>query len=151
MTQAGTLLVINADATTDDTPNTYEGIRRGVGDTWFSFVHATERIGFYIQDEGMLDNQPLNVVASMLANCTLWGPVVLCRGMPDDEGDTVPVSQQVHDLALGMCASWRNVIAYGTRVGQDLTVLPNADTIPPPTFREMTPEEIIKRFGGGDE
>lgn len=125
------LLVIRVDGTTEPVTNGYEGIRDAI-DNLIDFVQVTIDVGFYIDDEGMLRNQPLNIPVSMLSGRALYGPAVLCRGNPDDEGNTMPPSKTVVQYAQKMGLWWNNVVRAAINVGQDPYAYPNAETIPPP-------------------
>lgn len=130
------LLLIRVDGTTEPVTNDYEGIKEAV-EHWIDFVQITIDVGFYIQDEGMLNNQPLNVPVSLLSGRALYGPAVLCRGNPDDEGDTVPPSKTTVQMAQTVALWWNNVVRAAVDVGQDPYAYPNPDTIPPPQIIEL--------------
>lgn len=126
----GQLLRIAEDATTSRIDNTYQGIRDAIGNT-FDYVYADPRLGAYVDDEGLLQELALNVVASMFVGVALFGPVVVCHGDPDDNGDTLPLDEGSMVAIESAAKMWQNVIDNATGAGQDITVNADSGTIPP--------------------
>ena len=125
-----TLLCIREDGTVSNIPDGYEALREAIGDT-ISFVFVDDRLGVYVNDNGMLTNQPLNPAVSMISGRALYGVCVLCRGNPDDNGDSVPLLAKDRKGMTEVAGRWRMVVLSAADAGQDVRVYPNPDTIPP--------------------
>lgn len=125
-------------------PNTYEGIKRGLNDATLSFLSAGET-GMYIDDDGMVNGLPLNVPASLMFGIVLYGPIVLCAGQPDSEGETLPASAEAVAVLSGIADQWTHVVEDAARKGQNIEVLADPENIPPPTIIELT-DEVFARF-----
>ena len=132
-------LLISVDGTITPIDQGYESIRAAI-DNWIDMIQVTMDVGFFIDDEGMLRNLPLNIPVSMLSGRAIYGPAVLVRGNPDDEGDTVPPSKTAVQYVEKMAKWWNNVVRAAADVGQDPYAYPNADTIPPPQIIEIPRE-----------
>jgi hypothetical protein len=139
------LLAIGIDGSYRLVPNTYEGIKLGLDGATLDFLNNGV-VGLYIDDNGMLEQQPLNVVASLMVGRPIYGPVVLCGAEPDDEGDTVPPPKEAAMAAIGVCDQWQTVWGGAIALGQDLCVYPNADTIPPPQVFSFTTDAAFARW-----
>lgn len=124
------------DGTMRQVPCTYEGIRDGIDGATMDFV-ATSRIGFYVDDEGMLNEAALNIPASMLVGRALYGPVVICDANPDDEGNTLPAPADAVAALSRLALRWASVIHTAQWLGQDVMVYANEDMIPPPQIIAM--------------
>jgi hypothetical protein len=145
---SGVLLAISTDAVTREVPNSYPGIKDGCEGATIDFVRPHAGCGFYIDDNGMLENQPLNVVASVMAGMALYGPVVLTAADPDDEGDTLPPDEMALAYARSLCQRWRAVIADAGRKGQSLVLTADPDAIPPAEIVELSDDMMRRIFGG---
>jgi hypothetical protein len=130
----GQLLAIAVDGTTRWVECSYEGMKDGLNGATISFLVVDEHIGLWIDDNGMLENQPLNVVASLMAGRALYGPAVVSAAEPDDEGDTLPAPERSTIVARGLANCWLSVWQDGERMNQDLVIRPNPDSLPPPTI-----------------
>jgi hypothetical protein len=126
-----TLLVIRVDATTERITSGYENIKRGLDGATLDFVVATTAVGAYVDDNGMLENQPLNVVASFLLARPIFGPIVLAHPEPDDEGETLGLDETRLYHYETLARQWRLVVREATRLNQDLSVFPQPDNLPP--------------------
>jgi hypothetical protein len=138
----GQLLACQPDGRCALVPCTYEGIKEGLNGATLDFVRG-RGAGFYVDDNGMIDELPLNVPASLMMGMVLYGPVVLCAPFPDEEGDTLPPTEEVAQVLAGMADQWSIVVADAARKGQSV-VFPtaNANTIPPPQVIGMSQEEF---------
>jgi hypothetical protein len=151
VTRHGGLLGVNPDGTYFDVINSYNGIKDFIGfHTPFDFIVVSQTAGFYIDDEGMLNGSSFNVPASMFALRALYGPIVLCAAAPDDEGDTLPPTGRDRTMLSMFAASWQRVTTDATRLGQNLHLAANPDTIPPATVTTLS-DEMLRRFFGDDE
>jgi len=138
--RAEPLLVVEPSGHTRWTPNTYEGIKAGLGGATLAFLRVNTAMGYFLDDNGMLTGQPLNVAASWWAGRPIYGPIVLAAPDTDDEGETLPCDPKAAAAMAGFADTWWNVTEQAARLGQDLTVRPNADTIPPPVV-VMLPDD----------
>lgn len=127
------LLVIDIDGSYRDVDNDYQPIHDAIGDT-ISYLRVDAALGVFINDNGMLTNQPLNVAVSMIAGRALYGTCVLCKGDPDDEGDSLPLATRDRKGMTEVAARWHGVVQSAAQAGQDVRVYPNVDTIPPAQF-----------------
>lgn len=144
-------LAVQPDGNYEDVPGTYAGIKKGLGGATLDFVKVSPNIGFYVDDEGMLNGSALNVPASMVARRPLWGPAVLVRGEPDPEGNSLPAEEKFVASLRGLAIIWMMVVGYGRQLGQD--VIPSAanpDTLPPPKFTSLTEEQFNTWLSTGE-
>ena len=139
------LLVVRPDGSTSYTPCSYAGIKRGLNGAVFDFLRLDADLGVYIDDEGMLTQAVLNVPASMLMCRPIWGPVVVCQGDPDDEGDTQPPSMDVAKTAFALARTWRYIRTEAIRLGQDIDHVAVEETLPPPQIVSLDDEQF-ERF-----
>jgi len=107
------LLAIHPDGRFALVPNNYEGIKEGTSHAVIDFTVANDAIGFYVDDEGMLNGSVLNVPASMYAGRPLYGSVVMAN-------------------------AWRSVTIVAADLGQNLDVVANPDTVPPAQIIGLT-------------
>ena len=127
------LIRLGTDATLRSVPNSFEGIRDALDGATMTFA-STDRIGAYVDDEGIWNRLPLNVVASLLLARPIFGPAVLCRAEPDDRGNSVTLPDELIRVVVGTAQGWQVVLDNAAAVGQDLTVVAQPDTLPPPRF-----------------
>lgn len=141
------LLGIRPDASVHEVENEYRQIRWFIGNT-FDFMRGgagadddVHALGMYIDDEGMLDTENvLNLAASLLVQYPVYGSAIVCAANTDADGDTRPPSQHIRKVVEGIAGMVTMLHINAHRVGQDLTVHPNPDTIPPPTI--LSGEEV---------
>ncbi len=126
-------------------PCTYEGIKDGVNGSPFDFVQ-NEHIGMYVDDEGMLNGLHFNVPASIFMARALWGPVVLCSSRADDDGNTVPATNEAVNGFKAIARLWQQVLADSLRLGQDVMTRANESTLPPPQVFEFRTDEEFDAF-----
>lgn len=133
----------------------YTNIRDAVGNLLdFRIVHPD--VGYFLDDEGLMNGEPLNVVASMIAGQAFYGNVVMTAADPDDDGDTLPLADhEFKHFVLHMAQRWRAVVTSATRAGQVVEFRPNVATIPPPKIVEI-PEgvdiwDFLQQQQQGDE
>jgi hypothetical protein len=136
------LFAIQPNGTAGPVPNTYEGIKSGLGGAILTFLRAGPELGMYLDDNGMLENQPLNVAASMLVGRPLYGPVVICLGDPDREGDALPAAEKEISIASMLAHAWWHVVNEASQIGQDVRVYPNPDTIPPAQIISLSDDQF---------
>lgn len=139
------LLAVRPDGTWEMVECSYEGIKHGLNQATIDFLGAGTA-GAYIDDEGMLTGQPLNVPVSLFFGGALYGPVVLSAGQPDDEGNTQPAHPRAVTVLRDLAEQWQRVLADAARKGQRIEVFPDADTIPPPTIVAIESDEDIRRW-----
>lgn len=127
------LVRIQPNGTLTMIDNKYQAISEGVGAS-FDFVYAHAAIGFYIDDEGLLNGSRFNCVASMMAGRALYGNAVLTNGDTDNEGETLPPSDEVLHFARSLSSLWTAVVYNATMTGQDVMPPSNEATVPAPTI-----------------
>ena len=136
------LLVVPPNGQWRSVPCTYEGIKSGLDDATFDFVH-NDAIGMYVDDEGMLKELEFNVPASLFMARALFGPVVLCAAQPDEEGNTLPAHDEEEVRGLKAIADiWQEVLADAARLGQVVMTTANEATIPPPVVYHLDDKEF---------
>jgi|SRR5262245_16198428 len=126
------LLAIKPDGRIDPVPNSYEGIKFGLDQAVLTFLRVSETAGYFIDDNGMLDEAHLNVPASWFAGRPIYGPVVLCAGEPDEEGNTLAATAEDMQVLTSLAQQWHRVVTNAADIGQVLVLTANPDTIPPP-------------------
>lgn len=136
MTERGFLLAVHPDGSTNTIDNRYESIRDAVGGH-IDFAFCNDQCGFFVHDEGILMSFPLNVPASIIGGRALYGSAVLTNGVPDDEGDTMPPDELTKNALEAACRAWRSVLDSARFIGQNLTVLADPDTLPPPQIMPL--------------
>ena len=78
-----------------DPDNLLKDLQNAVGG-WIEAVNLTDNITMWINEEGKLNNLPLNVTATLLYH-TVYGPYdlivgnVILTGGPDDDGNTTEI------------------------------------------------------------
>lgn len=125
------LLAVSPDGIVTYVPNSYEGIKAGLGGATLDFVVIDESIGYFIDDNGMF-TQALNVPASFLACRPIYGPVVMAAAEPDDEGETLPAAPAFMKLLAVYAQAWASVVMHATELGQELVIRADPSTLPPP-------------------
>lgn len=146
---SGELLRVGEDGQTSPVPNTYEGIKEALNGGTLDFVPGPFDTGFYIDDNGLVNELPLNVAASMMAFRPLFGPAVMAARDPDDEGETLPPPEDAVKAQVGIAMAWRSVLLGAIAINQDLTFRPNADVVPPPTVVGLTDEAFDQWMRSG--
>jgi len=127
-------LAVQPDATYEWVPGTYEGIKAGMRGATIDF-RRHEMLGCFLDDNSLLEGeQALNVVAGVMMRLALFGPVVFVAPEPNVVGDSMPCDPETYAAIINLCHIWQCVIDSAARSGQDLTVLPNFETVPPPKF-----------------
>jgi len=132
------LLAIHPDGRFALVPNNYEGIKEGTSHAVIDFTVANDAIGFYVDDEGMLNGSVLNVPASMYAGRPLYGSVVMANAHPDDDGNTLPPDGDQMRIVKSLANAWRSVTIVAADLGQNLDVVANPDTVPPAQIIGLT-------------
>lgn len=143
------LLGINPDGTWAWVANEYEDIKAFVGN-WIDLAGGAGPVSGFVDDEGMLNGRELNVPGSVALGRPIYGPVVLCDPNPDDEGNTLPPERGAGLAFAGLADIWKGVVLEATRLGQDLTVRANAETLTPPQFIEMTDTQMKRWLFTGE-
>jgi hypothetical protein len=133
----GQLLAVHPDGRHKLIDNTYESIRDAMDGAIIDLVGLPNGAGFFVDDEGMLNQLAMNVPASMFCGLCLYGPVVLC-GEPDEEGETQPPPSNMLNGFTAMASMWRSVVFDAIRKGQEIICPANPETLPPATIVEMT-------------
>jgi hypothetical protein len=145
-----TLLVVRPDGTTAEVPNSYEGIKQGLDGGTIDFVAATEELGVYLDDDGISKRLALNVPISCLTGRLIYGSCVVCHGVPNDNGDTLPPTERPRRAALGMATLWRAVWREAQRNGQDIRVYADPDTQRPAQVIGLTNDEFDHYLATGE-
>ena len=140
-------LAVYVNGDVEEIEEGYESIKSVIHNI-IDFVFLHDDLGFFIDDEGMLNYSRLNVVASIVAGRALYGNVVATRGHPDDEGNSMPVESKAAIETIRYIAHrWKHVTDDAQRLGQDPYAISNPDDIPPPTITEL-PKDFF--FGVDD-
>ena len=141
------LHAVSTDARVYEIDNNYEAIREAIGDT-ISMVVPNDTLGLFVNDNGMLIAQPLNVIVSLMTGMALYGNVVMIAPDPDVNGDSLPANDVAVHVAVATGRMWRAVLRDAFSKGQECRILPNADTIPPAQIIPLTDEEFDKWMRG---
>jgi len=148
------LLAVYPNGTILPVHNSYESIKAAMEEATIDVVGLPDDHGLFVDDNGMLNAEELNVPASIFAQMSLYGPVVLC-GPTDPEGETTTPQQYVHDGLMALAMMWRRVVLDAERKGQQIIVRANPDTVPPATVMALTEEQFEDFLNGtwspGDE
>lgn len=145
----GQLLGIDEAARWAWIPNEYEDIRRFIGN-WIDICGGYGPVSAFVDDEGMLNSRQFNVVASIAVGRPVFGPAVLTADQPDDEGNTLPPDEGAAHAFIELAKIWHNVVTEASRLGQDLTIVAQADTLPPPQIVEMSKEQFERYLLTGE-
>ena len=148
---SGELYAIDTDGSVIPVANSYEGIKAGCGGATIDFLQANQHVGFYIDDEGMLNGQRLNVVVSLMAGRALYGPAVLTAADTDEDGNTLPPDEMSVRFAQILGVHWRQVVDDAAEKGQDPYVTANAETIPPPQIIGFGDADAFMRHLFGED
>jgi hypothetical protein len=148
--QQGELLAVEVDGTTRMVRCAYGGIRDGLNGATLSFLRGTNGAGLYIDDNGMITGQVLNIPASLMFGHPLYGPVVLTAAEPDEFGNTLPSSPEAVDTLRHLALAWRHVVINAASVGQDVYVTADADTVPEPRVVALSDDEFAKWMETGE-
>jgi hypothetical protein len=91
------------------------------------FIRVMADVGFYIDDEGMLNGSLLNVAASIFAGRPIWGRVVL-TGWVDEEGDVLAPPEEAMRMLDFLAQQWAAVTSNAVLLNQDVnTNVANTD------------------------
>ena len=145
-----TLLAVSPDGTLKEVPCTYEGIKAGVGGGIIDLVRPHDEFAMFIDDEGMLNRQELNVPGSLMAGMSLYGSVVLVNGEPDDEGNTLAPDLMIRQILENLARRWRAVEKDMARKGQTMSAPADPDSIPPAVVQSFDTWEEMSEFLFGE-
>jgi len=143
------LLAVYPDGTYRTVPCTYAGIKDGLHDAVFDYLKLDDDVGMYIDDEGMLNGGVFNVPASLLMCRPIWGPVVVCHGEPDPEGNTLPPDIELIQSAVALARTWEFIRSEAIRLGQDIDHVANDQTVPPPRIISLDDEAFEQYLTNG--
>lgn len=143
------LLGIREDARWEWITNNYDDIRAFIGN-WIDLAGGYGPVSAFVDDEGMLNGRRLNVVASAALARPIYGPAVLCNPQPDDEGDTLPPEGGAARAFIQLADIWHQVLREASRLGQDLTIHANADTLPPSQIIPLSKEQMERWLDTGE-
>lgn len=147
MSGKGELLAVAIDGTARWVPNTYEGVKDGLDGATLDAVRVSEKASFYINDNGIIERQALNIPASMFAGRAIYGPVVLMHGDPDAWGNEQPPRRDDANLMQAFCRSWQRVCADIKRLNQPEPIIRSDDTLlPPPQIIDISGDEEFARW-----
>ena len=149
MSGPGVLLLVNEDGSTADVPNTYEGIKNALRGATMDGVRIDMETSAYINDNGIIEKELLNVPMSMWAGRPLYGPAVIMAARPDDEGNELPPTESSHRFALNLCRQWSRVLANMADLGQPPFDVRGDDThMPPPTITMLSDADFAAWLEG---
>jgi hypothetical protein len=135
------LIAVYPDGRYAECGNSYEQIKAAMNGATIDLVGLPDGHGFFVDDNGMIEELTMNVPASIFASIALFGPVVLC-GPPDAEGETLPPDERVANGFLALTMMWRKVCMDALRKGQRILVAADSSTIPPAQVISLTDEEF---------
>jgi hypothetical protein len=127
----------------------YEAIVEAIG-TPIDFTVLSPNMGAFVQDEGILNRERLNIPVSLLATRAIYGPVVLTDARPDEEGDSLPPPMDEAMFVVRVATAWNKVVVACLAGGTgDPYTYGNPDTLAGPII--LTDEEVDQFFKlGGD-
>lgn len=137
----GILIAVQPDGALREVPCNYDGIKDGLNDATMDFVRG-QTVGVYVDDNGLIEGERLNVPVSLMFGRPIYGPAVLAAADPDAFGNTLAPSPDAVGAIKQIALAWRHVVAGARQIGQDVFVTANADTVPPPTVVAMTDDEF---------
>ena len=140
------LLVMRPDGTTDLIPNDFDAIKAGLDGSWMEFMKVTDEVGMFIDEEGKLNGDLLNVPASILTGRPVYGPAVLSSGDTDPEGDVLPPSESLVTTAYALGRCWMSVRRNAE--GQNLDFPADPSVIPPPQVTVMNDSMFLSLLDG---
>ena len=141
------LLGIDTTGQAELVENSYESMRSYIGG-YLESISSPGPFDMYGNDEAMLIGLPLNVVASMLVQVPIYGPIIVCSH--DDEGNTQPPPSVELVSIKAMARVWEGVYRYGVGVlGQNMDLL--AGEPPPPRFTSIPGGDFIKGMEAAQE
>jgi Domain of unknown function (DUF3846) len=113
--------------------NKYEAIKEALNGGILDFTILSDTLGVYLDDEGVLNRLPLNIVASLHAGTPIYGPVVLCAARPDAEGDSLPPAPRDVEWFKQVGERWnRVVVGIMVRGSGDPHTYGSPDDLAPP-------------------
>ena len=143
-----TLLGIDPYGRTTDVANDYEAIKAAMDGAMLDVVGLPDgRHGVFVDDEGMLTGQPLNVPASIMTGMALYGPVVL-HGGADDEGETLPPDDELRKAFAALASYWTAVCVDALRKGQSIIPVADPATVPPAQIIPLTDSQFEQYLKG---
>lgn len=150
MSSGDPLIGVTENAHIGPVPNTYEGIKQMLRGGTLDRIRASENTAYYIDDNGMLEGLQLNFPATIFAGRVIYGPVVMTLAVPDDEGGDLPPKDEEIALMIHFCDRWHAVEEDARRTGQELRLVANPDTIPPPEVITFKDHDAMLRYLAGD-
>lgn len=137
------------DGSTEEIKNDYSSIREYIGN-YIELAPIGPSSGMYVNEEGMVQNEPLNNPASLFAGVPIYGPAVLI-GPVNAAGDDTSPDPAAKELLHRLAMMWARVYRYGTdHLNQQMLAFANVETVPPPEVYELkdneTFEEAIARL-----
>ena len=145
------LIRLDVNGTTRTIPNGYPSVREAIGGT-IDFTTLTDKVGAYVDDEGLVKRLPMNVVGSLLAGRPLYGPLVFGAIDPDRDGDTCSPDEQTMRWAESIGQRWNFVVLHCSQMGTDPYPYGSDDDLPPPMIIEGDDVDAFWRLihGEGD-
>lgn len=162
MSTEGLLLAVWPDGQHMYIENEYESISRVFEKTYTGLMDFVSvdggEWGMYLPDD--MHGESLNTTVSWFASFAVFGPVVVTRALPGDDGETVAADPRLYEAMVKFAVQWRRVWVNAENSGQDLNVHGDADNLPPPqviTIEQVnTFEDFLRAIegerdpGGGD-
>ena len=133
----GMLLCVQPDGTAEWVSNTYEDIKRGMHGVTIDFV-AHQNLGCFINDNGLAEQEVLNWTASVMMYQPLFGPAVFAAPDPDDEGNTLPATDEIYNAIKNLAEITQLIHQGAANIGQDIAVRADPDHVPPPIIVGLT-------------
>lgn len=145
----GELLVVYQDGRVASIPNQYEAMKEATDDMTLDAVGLPDEDIFFVDDNGIINAETLNVPASLMAGMVLFGPAILAGGA-DDDGDTMLPSPGAKKALRAISAMWFAVCQDAARKGQRILPTAQPDTLPPAQILSFVSDEAFMRYVAGE-
>lgn len=132
----GQLLAMPVDKEPFWIENSYDSIKGAMLGATIDFKQGPG-MGFFIDDNGMVDERALNVPVSIMMQQPIYGHAVLTHQDPDDEGETLPPEPRIANACRELAVIWNRIRVRARGLGQSLDVFADSNFMPMPTFIEL--------------
>jgi len=152
MSGPGELLAVDELGNVEPIPNTYEAVKQALRGATLSGCRVSQDVMLFVDDNGIINQQLLNVPASLCIGRAIYGPVVLLHGEPDDEGNEQPPPEEAVEQFRAVGERWAMILADMRRLGQPLfDVRADDANLPPPQIIMLDSDEDFLDFLSGKQ